>query len=149
MSGSENPWHAQTRCAHISCGQRSGDAPNAPIIAPIVQSTLFDLGTSADAEALFSGERKGHAYIRFGNPTVDQLAAALCDLEGGGGALVTGSGNAATLCAITIAMAGRGGKLVTHPDIYGGSHELLRLLSSSYGLTIEVVDLNNVLLRAA
>jgi len=140
MNDSKNPWHSQTRCAHIGCGQRSDDAPNAPVLAPIAQSTIFDLGSSAEAEALFSGECKGHAYTRFGNPTVDELAAALCDLEGGGGAMVTGSGNAATLCAITIAMAGRSGKLVTHPDIYGGSHELLRLLSSSYGLAVEVVD---------
>lgn len=140
MSESKNPWHPQTRCAHIGCGQAEDAGLNAPVITPITQSTIFDLGTSAEAEALFSGDRKGHAYTRFGNPTVDELAAALCDLEGGGGALVTGSGNAATLCAITIAMAGRHGKLVTHPDIYGGSHELLRLLSASYGLTVEVVD---------
>lgn len=143
MSETKHPWHPRTRCAHIGCGQDIGSETNAPVITSIAQSTVFQLGTSAEAEALFSGESKGHTYTRFGNPTVDQLAEAICNLEGGRGALVTGSGNAATLCAVSITMAGSRGKLLTHPDIYGGSHELLRVLSESFSLTVEVVNPDN------
>lgn len=134
--------HFQTLCTHLglSCKQAKNNNSNEAIISPITQSAVFNLGTSAEAEALFSGSHQGHAYTRFGNPTVDELGAALCDLEGGGGALVTSSGNSATLCAVSIAMAERRGKLVTHTDIYGGSHELLEVLSKSYGLDVEVVD---------
>lgn len=143
MSKTKHSWHPRTRCAHIGCGQDIGSETNAPVITSIAQSTVFQLGTSAEAEALFSGESKGHTYTRFGNPTVDQLAEAICNLEGGRGALVTGSGNAATLCAVSITMAGSRGKLLTHPDIYGGSHELLRVLSESFSLTVEVVNPDN------
>ena len=128
-----------TRCARA--GARRGDrGGNEPVQQPIVQSAIFDLGGTADAEVIFSGARKGYAYSRFGNPTVEALARALADLEGGAEALVTSSGNAAVLCAVTSALHGRTGPLVTHHDIYGGSFELLRILSTVYRLPLEIVD---------
>lgn len=128
-----------TRCAHAGA-TRSVAGHNDPVQPPIVQSAIFDLGGVADAEALFSGNRPGYAYARFGNPTVDALARALADLEGGADALVTSSGNAALLCAVTAALHGRRGPLVTHHDIYGGSFELLRILTQVYGLSVEFAD---------
>jgi cystathionine beta-lyase/cystathionine gamma-synthase len=136
---SEFGYRFSTRCARA--GVRHGDrGGNEPVQQPIVQSSIFDLGGSADAEAIFSGGRKGYAYSRFGNPTVETLARALADLEGGAEALVTSSGNAAVLCAVTCALHGRSGPLVTHHDIYGGSFELLRILSTVYRLPLEIVD---------
>jgi cystathionine beta-lyase/cystathionine gamma-synthase len=108
-----------------------------------VQSTVFELGTAEDAEAIFSGARKGYAYSRFGNPSVESLAEMLADIEGGAGALVTSSGNAATLCAVTASLEGRAGSLVTHHDIYGGSSELFRILSTIHRVPIESVDATN------
>ena len=119
-----------TRCAHTGT-RRSVPGGNAPFQPAIVQSTIFDLGTSADAEAIFSGARPGFAYSRFGNPTVELLAEAIAELEGGAGALVTSSGNAAVLCAIVAALEDRTGPLVTHADVYGGSFELAQILAFS------------------
>lgn len=128
-----------TRCARAGA-ERSGGANNQPVQPAIVQCAIFDLGLSADADAIFSGDRKGYAYSRFGNPTVDALAGAFADLEGGAEALVTSSGNAALLTAVTCALHGRSGPLVAHHDIYGGSFELLRILSTVYQLPLELVD---------
>lgn len=128
-----------TRCAHAGARPFPA-ATNAPVQPPIVQSAIFDLGTAAEAEAIFSGARPGYAYSRFGNPTVDALAGMLAELEGGAGALVTSSGNAAVSCAVTAALDGRTGPLVTHRDIYGGSFELLRILTDVYRLPVEIVD---------
>ncbi|SPE57136.1 Cystathionine gamma-synthase [Verrucomicrobia bacterium] len=128
-----------TRCAHAGASHRSPGG-NLPFQQPIAQSTIFGLGTSAEAEEIFSGSRKGYAYSRFGNPSVEALAEVLAELEGGAGALVTSSGNAATLCAVTAALDGREGPLVTHQDIYGGSFELLRILSSIHRVPVEIVD---------
>lgn len=119
---------------------RPREAANAPVQPPIVQSAIFDLGDAAEAEAIFSGTQKGYAYSRFGNPTVDALAHALAAVEGGAGGMVTSSGNAAVLCAVTCALHGRTRPLVTHHDIYGGSFELLRILSSTFKLQLETVD---------
>lgn len=129
----------ETRSARAGSSGASG-TPNPPVQPPIYQSAIFDLGATADAEAIFSGARKGYAYARFGNPTVDELAATLADLEGGAEALVTSSGNAATLCAITAAMQDRPGPLVSHYDIYGGSFELLRILETAYRVPVQLVD---------
>lgn len=132
-----------TRCAHAGARIREAGRKNAPFQAPIVQSTVFDLGNSAEAEAIFSGAQPGYAYSRFGNPTVELLADTVADLEGGAGALITSSGNAAMLCAVTAALEGRDGPLVTHRDIYGGSFELLQILSSVHRLPVEIVDAGN------
>ena len=113
---------------------------NKPFQQPIAQSTIFDLGTSEEAEEIFSGKRKGYSYSRFGNPSVEVLAEAIASLEGGAEALVTSSGNAAVLCAVTAGLEGRNGPLVTHHDIYGGSFELLRILSSIHRVPVEIVD---------
>src|ERR1039458_6070616 len=101
-----NPSRLATRCAHGGAIRRGPGGPNEPFQRPIAQSTIFDLGTSAEAEAIFSGARKGYAYSRFGNPSVDTLAEVLADIEGGAGALVTSSGNAAVLCAVTAGLEG-------------------------------------------
>lgn len=135
---SKRPLSIHTRCAHA--GSTSGEAANPAFQTPIAQSSLFRLGSSAEAEAIFSGEAPGYAYTRFGNPTVDAFARCLADLEGGADALVTSSGNAAVLCAVTAAMAGQTGALVTHPGIYGGSFELLHLLTDIYRLPVRFVD---------
>ena len=109
-----------------------------------MQSTIFDLGTSDDAEAIFSGARKGYAYSRFGNPSVEGLAEMIAEMEGGAEALITSSGNAAVLCAVMARLEGRDGPLVTHHDVYGGSFELLRILSTIHRVPVEIIDATNV-----
>ena len=129
-----------TRCAHAGASRRAPGQTNEPFQRPIAQSTIFDLGTSAEAEEIFSGARKGYSYSRFGNPSVEALAEAVASLEGGAEALVTSSGNAAVLSAVTAGLEGRTGPLVTHHDIYGGSFELLRIFSSIHRVPVEIVD---------
>ena len=140
---STDPHRLATRCAHGGASRRGPGGANEPFQRPIVQSTIFDLGTSSEAEAIFSGARKGYAYSRFGNPSVDGLAEIIADMEGGVEALVTSSGNAAVLCAVTAGLEGRDGPLVTHHDIYGGSFELLRILSSIHHMPVVIVDSTN------
>ncbi|MCG3148264.1 MAG: L-methionine gamma-lyase [Verrucomicrobiae bacterium] len=138
MSSSDR--HLATICAHAGTPGKESRAGNAPFIPPIVQTTLFDLGTTADAEALFAGRQPGYTYTRFGNPTVERLAEVLAQLEAGAGALITASGNAAALCALTAALRGKDDRIVTHPDVYGGTLELLRIFTERYRVPVEIVD---------
>src|ERR1035437_6607341 len=140
---STDPFRFATRCAHGGASRRSPGVANQPFQRPIVQSTIFDLGPSEDAEAIFSGARKGYAYSRFANPSVEGLAEMIAEMEGGAEALITSSGNAAVLCAVTAGLEGRDGPLVTHHDVYGGSFELLRILSSIHHVPVEMVDATN------
>src|ERR1035437_3200545 len=137
------PLRLPTRGAHGGASRRSPGVTNAPFQRPIVQSTIFNLGTSEDAEAIFSGARKGYAYSRFGNPSVEGLAEMIAEMEGGSEALITSSGNAAVLCAVTAGLEGRDGPLVTHQDVYGGSFELLRILSTIHRVPVKIIDATN------
>lgn len=134
---------AATLCAHAGSNP-SIAGQNAAVMQEIAQTTMFHLGDSAEAEEIFSGTRAGHAYTRFGNPNAESLAATIAALEGGAGALVTSSGNAAILCAVTAALADRDGPLVTHGDIYGGSFELMQILHEIYRVPVEIIDPQNV-----
>jgi O-acetylhomoserine/O-acetylserine sulfhydrylase-like pyridoxal-dependent enzyme len=66
-----------TRCAHGGAHGAGSSQTNVPIQPPIVQSSIFALGTSAEAETIFSGAREGFAYLRFRNPTVERLAISV------------------------------------------------------------------------
>ncbi len=137
-AASQGPPDLETICAHL--GSDHADSERGPFQVPIAQSTVFNLGTPDDAEALFSGTRAGYAYTRFGNPTVDVLAQALARLEGGAEAVVTSSGNAAVHCAIAMALQDSRGPIVASSDLYGGSCEVLEILRSTFGLPVEFVD---------
>ena len=50
---------------------------------------------------LFDLEEEGYFYSRLQNPTNDVVAQKICDLEGGVAAMLTSSGQAATMLAVT------------------------------------------------
>lgn len=129
-----------TRCAHASTCLTPNEVSPASYIAPIEQTALFELESSDNAEALFSGNKSGYIYTRFGNPTVDHLADFIAQMEGGSGGLITSSGNAATLCALTSALRGKDDCIVSHPDVYGGTQELLSIFSERYHVPVVMAD---------
>lgn len=70
------------------------------------------------------GKKRPYDYSRSANPTRDTLAAAIAELEGGAGAVITASG----MAAINLLLAPlKPGDLVVAPsDCYGGTYRLLR-----------------------
>jgi cystathionine gamma-synthase len=84
------------------------------------------------------GDKRAYDYSRSGNPTRDLLSAALADLEGGAGAVVTGSGmGAITLCLQLLPTRSR--VIVPH-DCYGGSYRLFDALHRRGDLQVEFAD---------
>ena len=67
---------------------------------PIYQSTTFKYTPSEQMGRLFDLEESGYFYTRLANPTNDAVASKICQLEGGVGAMLTSSGQAATFYAI-------------------------------------------------
>jgi len=106
------------------------DAQYGAVVPPIYLSTNF----------AFEGYRKPrkYDYTRSGNPTRDQLAATLADLEGGAGAVVTCTG----LAAITLILAAQscGARVLAPHDCYGGSYRLLAALHAQGRLAVDFVD---------
>ena len=84
------------------------------------------------------GEKRAYDYSRSGNPTRDALAGALAELEGGAGAVVTGSGMGAVGL---VAQLFRPGQVAVVPhDCYGGTYRLFNALRERGSLDVRFVD---------
>jgi cystathionine gamma-synthase len=106
------------------------DAQHGSVVPPIYLSSNF-------AFEAYRKPRK-YDYSRSGNPTRDQLAIALTDLEGGAGAVVTCTG----LAAITLVLATlpQGARVLAPHDCYGGTYRLLAALHAQGKLVADFVD---------
>jgi cystathionine gamma-synthase len=68
------------------------------------------------------GDKRKYDYSRSGNPTRDILGAALADLEGGAGGVITGTGmGAITLVGHLLPV---GARIIAPHDCYGGTFRL-------------------------
>ena len=84
------------------------------------------------------GVKGPYDYSRSGNPTRDLLANALAELEGGAGAVVTGSGMSAI--ALVGQILPRGARLIAPHDCYGGSFRLFSAWQRRGDFQVEFVD---------
>jgi len=88
---------------------------------------------------LFDLKEFGNIYSRIMNPTVDALEKKVNLLEGGVGALVTASGQAAiTLAILNICQAGQ--HIVAASTLYGGTYTLLGITLKKFGIDVTFVD---------
>jgi len=81
-------------------------------------------------------------YTRTANPTRDQLAGAIAELEGGAGATITSSG----MGAITLAcqLLNPGDRVVGPIDCDGGTFRLFRMLRERGLFDVELVDQTDI-----
>ena len=135
-----------TRCVHAGYSPRKGE----PRQLPIIQSTTFKYDTSDQMGRLFDLEDSGYFYTRLANPTIDAVAAQINDLEGGVGAILTSSGQAANLFAV-INIAGVGDHIIAANNIYGGTFNLLgvSLPKLGIGITFLPADATDAQIEAA
>ena len=106
---------------------------------PIYQSTTWRYATSEEMGKLFDLEASGYFYTRLQNPTNDVVADKIRELEGGVGAVLTSSGQAANFYAIfNIAQAGD--HVLSTAAIYGGTSNLFTVTMRKMGIEVELVD---------
>ena len=110
-----------------------------PRIVPIVQSTTFKYDSSEEMGQLFDLEKSGYFYTRLANPTNDAVARKICELEGGVGAMLTSSGQAANFYAV-FNICEAGGHVVVSSAIYGGTFNLLVNTLPKMGIEVTTVD---------
>ena len=110
-----------------------------PRVLPIYQSTTFKYDNSEQMARLFDLEDTGYFYTRLQNPTNDAVAAKIAELEGGVGAMLTSSGQAANFYAVfNICQAGD--HFVTSNTIYGGTYNLFGVTMKKLGIECTFVD---------
>ena len=106
---------------------------------PIYQSTTFRYESSEAMGKLFDLEASGYFYTRLANPTCDAVAKKICDLEGGVGAVLTSSGQAANFYAI-FNIAEAGDHVLASSSLYGGTWYLLTVTMKKLGIDVTLVD---------
>ena len=109
----------ETKCLH------SGYTPqnSGPLVMPIVQSTTFVYDSTEDIGEVFDDPTKGLIYSRFANPTVMAVEEKIAALECGAAAMLTSSGQAATMIAL-LNICNSGDSFISVTQIYGGSINL-------------------------
>jgi cystathionine gamma-synthase len=130
MSSKVPPKNIATRS--VRAGLES-DAMHGSVVPPIYLSTNFAFESH--------GRPRQYDYTRSGNPTRDQLAGALADLEGGAGAVVTCTGMAAI--TLVLATLPNGARIIAPHDCYGGTYRLLAALHAKGNLVVDFVDQSN------
>ncbi len=110
-----------------------------PRQVPVYSSTTFRYETSEQMADLFDLKVPGYFYTRLANPTNDQVAKKIAALEGGVGAILTSSGQAASTFAI-LNLCQAGDHVVSSAQIYGGTFNLFAVSLKKLGIDFTFVD---------
>jgi cystathionine gamma-synthase len=109
------------------------DTQHGAVVPPLHLSTNYTFEGFA--------RKRRYDYSRSGNPTRDQLAEALADLEEGVGAVVTASGMAAV--ALVLELVPAGGLVLAAHDCYGGTWRLLDAWARKGRFRVAFADLTD------
>lgn len=110
-----------------------------PRVLPIVQSTTFKYDNSEQMARLFDLQDSSYFYTRLANPTTDAVAQKICALEGGVGAMLLSSGQAANFFAI-INICQAGDHVVSSSTLYGGTFNLFAVTLKKYGIETTFIN---------
>jgi O-acetylhomoserine (thiol)-lyase len=126
----------ETLCLH---GGQRPDSETGSRAVPIYQTTSFVFPDTECAARLFALESEGDIYTRISNPTSAVVEERLASLEGGAGALLTASGQAASTLIFTT-LAGQGDNILSSASLYGGTKTLLSAVLPRFGITASFAD---------
>ena len=124
-----------SRCVRAGYQPKNGE----PVELPIIQSTTFKYDDSDEMAQLFDLKKEGYFYTRLQNPTNDAVAAKIAALEGGVGAVLTSSGQAANFYAL-FNICEAGDHFVTSNEIYGGTYNLFGVTMKKLGIDCTFVS---------
>jgi O-acetylhomoserine (thiol)-lyase len=129
-------WSFETKQIHA--GQVPDEATRARAL-PIYQTTSYTFRDTDHAAALFGLAETGNIYTRIMNPTQAVVEERVAALEGGIGALLVSSGQAAETIGI-LNIAGSGDHIVSSPALYGGTYNLFHYTLPKLGIEVSFVS---------
>jgi len=136
MTDAPADWRFETKQIH------SGAQPDPVTKAratPIYQTTSYVFDNAEHAKNLFALAEFGNIYTRIQNPTQDVVEQRVAALEGGTGALLLASGQAASTFAI-LNIAQAGDHIVSSSSIYGGTYNLFKYTLAKLGIETTFVE---------
>lgn len=115
---------------------------------PIYATSSFVFENIGEGIDIFSGNKTGHVYSRYNNPTVESVAEKIALLETHGTdisakAVMVSSGMSA-ISTLLMGTLKSGDKLLTQGNLYGGTTELLLKIIQPLGIEIILMDLGDL-----
>lgn len=129
-------WSFETKQIHA--GQSPDTATGARAL-PIYQTTSYVFRDTDHAANLFALKELGNIYTRIMNPTQAAVEDRIAALEGGVGALLVASGQAAEMLAV-LNIAEAGDHVVSSPSLYGGTYNLFHYTLPKMGIEVTFVE---------
>ena len=135
--------------AETICAQAIKEKKNTqPHQMSVCFSSAFRFDQLSDSIKAFENQPGTHVYSRYGNPTMESVAAKIAALEIAGSdisahGLLTSSGMSAIYLAVT-ALLGRGDMIITQANLYGGTTELFNKVLQPQGIKLVFMDLSNL-----
>lgn len=128
-------YHIDTKCIQEGWKPKNGE----PRVLPVYQSTTYKYDSSEHLGGLFDLAIEGHMYSRISNPTLAAVEDKIASLEGGVGAMLTASGQTASLISVfNIVKAGQ--HVLSASTIYGGTFNLFNVTMKKMGIEFTFVD---------
>ena len=109
---------------------------NNAVSVPIYQTVAYEMGSTARADALFAFELEDPLYTRVSNPTVQVLEKRVAALHGVDYAVAVASGMAAISYTV-LAIAAKGGRILTSPRLYGGAVDGIETISNPLATVLD------------
>jgi cystathionine beta-lyase/cystathionine gamma-synthase len=139
----------QTKKRHITtelvhAGERQGTPAGQPVSMPIYASATFTYDTMQEIDQVFSGEKAGYIYTRYGNPTIGALEEAMRVVEEGATACAYATGMAAVHAALIACDLKTGSTVLASQDLYGATTSLLHSIFTSFGVKTVTADFSDV-----
>src|ERR1043166_2766362 len=131
----------------VHAGERRPVPDAMPVSTPIYASATFTYGSMEEIDQVFSGEKAGYIYTRYGNPTTAALEAAMREVEEGAIACAYATGMAAVHAALIACDLKAGSTVLASQDLYGATTSLLQSVFSAFAVntvTVDYSDLNQL-----
>ena len=126
--------------AAVHAGRLPG-LPGVPVVAPVHRSVIYEFDSAAQFGEIMDDAGRGYLYTRIRNPSTDELAAAVAELEGAQSAHCFASGMGALTAAVAV-LAPPGAGVVAAKQIYGQTHHMVS--SRPDGRLVDVADLDGL-----
>src|SRR5215212_7360279 len=128
----------------VHAGERRPLPDAVPVSTPIYASATFTYDSMQEIDQIFSGEKQGFIYTRYGNPTIAALEEAVREVEEGAFACAYATGMAAVHAALIACDLKAGSTVLASRDVYGATTGLLNTVLSNFGVKTTQVDFSNL-----
>lgn len=128
-------WKIETKAVQAGYWPKNAESR----VLPLYQSTTYRYDTCEELAKVFDLEQSTYMYTRLGNPTNGAFEEKISSMEGGVGALATGSGMAAVTLAL-LNICKTGDSILSASTIYGGSFTLFHTTFKDLGIEVILFD---------